>query len=453
MHEKFSKIGFVLAMAGSAVGLGNAWKFPTMVGNHGGSAFILLYLFFTIFVAAVAFLAESAVGKLGESDTVTSLERIAPSHKKAWSLGGFFMIGAVLIASFYLVVIGWIAYYVVLSFTTLPTQASQAGEIFNNLISNNAAIEILCFSAVFGVVFYTVSKGIKNGIERLNMIMMPMLLVLLILMLLYACFKADGFTSALAFIFIPDFNKIFDAEIILQALGLALFSLSIGVCTISTYSASLNEDTNVFKSVLSIIAINIAVGVMMGLIVFSFIPINASQPAASGPGLIFVSLLSLFGNLGVVGNVLGVMFFISLLFAGITSAVSMIEPFVLYLINHFHFTRVNAILSIGAFVFILGVLCALSYYEPSANALSFSFGANKTKPFFDVLDFLTSNILMPLGALFFSVFVGWVLKKEGLVILFSNYVSVRIFEIWYFLLRFILPLGIIAVAIYSLAKA
>lgn len=452
MHEKFSKIGFVLAMAGSAVGLGNAWKFPTMVGNHGGSAFIVLYLFFTIFVAAVAFLAESAVGKLGESDTVTSLKRIAPKHKKAWSLGGFFMISATLIASFYLVVIGWIAYYAVLSFSVLPKETKQAGEIFNNLISNNASTAILCFSFVFFIVFYTVSKGIKNGIERLNMWMMPVLLILLILMLIYSCFKADGFSDALAFIFIPEFSKIFNADIILQALGLALFSLSIGVCTISTYSASLNEDTNVFKSVLSIIAINIAVGVMMGLVVFSFIPINANEPATSGPGLIFISLLSLFGQLGIAGNVLGVMFFISLLFAGITSAVSMIEPFVLYLINHFHFKRINAIFSVGVFVFILGVLCALSYYTPSASALSFNFGG-KEKAFFDVLDFLTSNILMPLGALFFSIFVGWVLKKEGLKILFSNYVSAQIFEIWYFLVRFILPLAVIAVAIYSLAKA
>ena len=453
MHEKFSKIGFVLAMAGSAVGLGNAWKFPTMVGNHGGSAFILLYLFFTILVAAVAFLAESAVGKLGESDTVSSLERIAPSHKKAWGLGGFFMIGAVLIASFYLVVIGWIAYYVILSIGTLPSDAKVAGDIFGSLVGNNAGVAILCFAFVFGIVFYTVSKGIKNGIERLNMWMMPALLILLVLMLAYSSFNAPGFGDALAFIFIPDFSKIFDADIILQALGLALFSLSIGVCTISTYSASLNEDTNIFKSVLSIIAINIAVGVMMGLVVFSFIPINAGEIAASGPGLIFVSLLSLFGQLGVIGNILGVMFFISLLFAGITSAVSMIEPFVLYLINHFKFKRVNAIFSIGAFVFVCGVLCVLSYYGPTSAALSFDFGAEKPKAFFDVLDFLTSNILMPLGALFFSIFVGWVLKKEGLKILFLQYVSNTIFELWYFLLRYILPLAVVAVAVYSLANA
>ena len=204
---------------------------------------------------------------------------------------------------------------------------------------------------------------------------------------------------------------------------------------------------------LSIIAINIAVGVMMGLVVFSFIPINAGEIAASGPGLIFVSLLSLFGQLGVIGNILGVMFFISLLFAGITSAVSMIEPFVLYLINHFKFKRVNAIFSIGAFVFVCGVLCVLSYYGPTSAALSFDFGAEKPKAFFDVLDFLTSNILMPLGALFFSIFVGCVLKKEGLKILFLQYVSNTIFELWYFLLRYILPLAVVAVAVYSLANA
>ena len=164
----------------------------------------------------------------------------------------------------------------------------------------------------------------------------------------------------------------------------------------------------------------------MGLIVFSFIPIVEGQPAAEGAGLIFVSLASLFAQMGFVGNILAVMFFISLLFAGITSAVSMIEPFTLYLINHFHFSRKKAISYIAVVIYILSLFCIFSYYGGTSEIFSISAGAiGNEKPiaFFDMLDFLTSNILMPLGAITFSIFVGWIIKKDGVYILFSDFMN------------------------------
>ncbi len=455
MIEKFSKIGFVLAMAGSAVGLGNAWKFPTMTGNNGGSAFILLYILLTLGVAVVAFLAELAIGKLGESDTVNSIYKIAPSHKKAWSMSGFFMIGAILIASFYMVVIGWILYYVFLAFTTLPATTEAAGATFGNLVSNNAWTAILCFSAIFALVFYVVSRGIKSGIEKLNYWMMPTLFILLVLLVLYAVSASEYFESALKFLFIPDFSKIWDTDVILQALGLAFFALSMGVCTVSTYAASLPNGTNLVKSTFSIVGINILIGIMMGIVVFSFVPIVEGQPASGGPGLIFVSLASLFAQMGVIGNVLAVMFFSSLLFAGVTSAVSMIEPFALYLINHFNFKRKQALFYIGIFVYTLGILCIFSYYGETADYLSIAAGAignAKAIPFFDVLDYFTSNILMPLGALTFSVFVGWFLKRRALYLLFREFMNKFWFKIWYFALRFVVPIAIVAIGAYQLVK-
>lgn len=444
MQDKFSKIGFVLAMAGSAVGLGNAWKFPTMVGNNGGSAFIVLYLVLTFGIAFVAFLAELSIGKLGETDPVHSFEKLAPKYKKQWSMAGFFMIGGVLIASFYLLVIGWILKYIFLSFSSLPSTTDEAGAAFGNLITNDFVSSALCFSVVFFIVFYVVSKGIKSGIEKLNVWMMPSLFILLLIMLAYSLTMGDGFFKAAEFLFVPDFSKI-TPDIVLQALGLAFFSLSMGVCTVPTYAASLPDGTNLVKSTLSIIFINILVGIMMGLVVFTFVFAYSGDTTQGGPGLIFVSLATLFAKLGVVGNILAVAFFTSLLFAGITSAVSMIEPFTFYLINKLKISRKRALVYIAIFVYSLGIICILSFYEPTSFKLL-------GKPFFDILDYLTSNIIMPVGAITFSIFVGFVLKKEGIYILFSGFMNKTMFEIWYFLLRFVIPVAVLAIMIYQILK-
>jgi NSS family neurotransmitter:Na+ symporter len=229
--------------------------------------------------------------------------------------------------------------------------------------------------------------------------------------------------------------------------------MSMGVGTVATYAASLPDGTNLVKSTFSIVFINILIGIMMGLVVFSFIPIIDGQPASEGAGLIFVSLASLFAQMGIIGNILAIAFFMSLLFAGITSAVSMIEPFALYLIHKFNISRNKAIMTIGFFVYILGLLCMLSYYGSTSSYFSIpaaTIGNEKPIAFFDVLDLLTSNILMPLGALTFSIFVGYILKKEGLFTLFSGFMSRSWFEIWYFTLRYVAPLAILLIGAYQI---
>lgn len=446
MHKKFSKLGYILAMAGSAIGLGNAWKFPTMTGNHGGFAFIFLYFVLTILIACVAFLAEAGIGRLSGKDTPKALIELAPKGQKFWGLGGFFMITALLIASFYLVVIGWILYYACLSIGGLPASTDEAGKLFDSLIKNNITSVLSCYFAVLFITFYTVSRGIKEGIEKLNFILMPSLFILLIVILIYSfTFNSSGFSGAVTFIFTPDFSKILDPELILAAMGLALFSLSLGVGTVSTYGASLGEDTNLFKSLLYIVGLNICMGILMGLVVFSFVQVAPGASANDGPGLIFVSLASLFGELGVVGSALGFMFFISLLFAGITSAVSMIEPAVRYFEDEKGISRIKSSTILGILVFGLGVLCVLSFYEPTKESFAI-FG----KSIFDILDYATSNVLMPLGVLFFSIFAGWIMPKERFYTLFLNYAPKFAVDIWYFILRFILPILVVGIGIYRL---
>ena len=446
MHKKFSKLGYILAMAGSAIGLGNAWKFPTMTGNHGGFAFIFLYFVLTILIACVAFLAEAGIGRLSGKDTPKALIELAPKGQKFWGLGGFFMITALLIASFYLVVIGWILYYACLSIGGLPASTDEAGNLFDSLIKNNITSVLSCYFAVLFITFYTVSRGIKEGIEKLNFILMPSLFILLIVILIYSfTFNSSGFSGAVTFIFTPDFSKILDPELILAAMGLALFSLSLGVGTVSTYGASLGEDTNLFKSLLYIVGLNICMGILMGLVVFSFVQVAPGASANEGPGLIFVSLASLFGELGVVGSALGFMFFISLLFAGITSAVSMIEPAVRYFEDEKGISRIKSSAILGILVFGLGALCVLSFYEPTKESFAI-FG----KSIFDILDYATSNVLMPLGVLFFSIFAGWIMPKERFYTLFLNYAPKFAVDIWYFILRFILPILVVGIGIYRL---
>lgn len=440
MNEKFTKIGFILAVAGSAVGLGNAWKFPTLVGQNGGSAFILLYLLLTFCVSFVIFLAEIVIGRLSESDAVNAFYKLAPKHKKAWSTAGFFMISALLIYSFYSVVMGWILKYTAVSLFSLPTNIDKSGEIFTSLLENDILVSLICFTIASLICFYIVSKGVKNGIERLNVWMMPALFILLIIMVIYSMFY-DGFSQSAKFLLIPDFS-VLNKDSVLSALGLAFFTLSLGVTTIITYAASLPERTNILTSSLSIVFINVLIGIMMGLIVFTFIFEFGADPGEQGPGLIFVSLTVLFSKLGFVGNVLAFAFFLSLLFAAITSAISMIEPSVYYLVNSQHFSRKRAAELLFGVTYVLGIFCILGYYKETSGI--FTFGG---KSFFDILDYLTSNVLMPISGIVTSIFVGFVISSKPVKILLLPYMGETLFKIWYLLLRFIAPLAVLVIFI------
>lgn len=440
MNEKFSKIGFILVVAGSAVGLGNAWKFPTLVGTNGGSAFILLYVILTLCVGFVIFLAELSIGKLSEKDPINAYKTLAPKHKTSWSLVGYTIIGAILIVSFYSIIIGWIVRYFFMSFGNLPSDIETSKAVFENLLTKDFLSQMVCFSIVFLITFWVVSKGIKSGIEKLNVVMMPTLFLLLVLMLVYSM-SISGFMDAFKFLFVPNFSDI-TTNSILNALGLAFFSMSIGAGSIITYSASISGSANHVKSTLSIIFINILIGLMMGLIVFTFIFEFGGNPSEQGPGLIFISLTTLFANMGMTGQILAMLFFIALFFAGLTSAVSMVEPSVFYLMNEYKFSRKKALSIIAIVVYLLGTICVLSYITTTSNYFTFF-----NKSFFDLLDYTASNIIMPFGGFFAAIFVGFVLKKETLKDFFSHCMSDTVFEIWYFFVRFITPVAVLVIMI------
>ena len=441
--DRFSKVGFILSIIGAAIGLGNAWKFPYMVGSNGGSAFILIYLFFAFVVGLSIFFAEMAMGKISRLDTVGAFKSLATKGANIWKFAGVIMVTGLLIASFYTLIIGWVLKYVILSLGELPKDIAHSEALFVNFTSNGAWEQILYFSIAFFAYFFILTKGVKSGIERINVYLIPALFILLLLMLGYS-FGMNGFDAAAKFLLVPDFSKI-DQGVILNALGLAFFTMCIGIGCILTYSSSLGDDTNLFTSSLYVVFANIIISVIIGLIVFTFTFEFGAEPS-KGAGLAFISLPTLFAKLGTLGNFLAFTFFISLFFAGITSVISMVEPFIFFLNKSFGLSRNKSIIIVGFVVYVLGVLCALSGISEFKESLTI-FG----KGFFDLLDYLSSNIMLPLGGIVFAIFVGYFMKFELLKELFLPYMGKSIFNIWYFLIRFVAPVLVLVVLIREIS--
>ena len=442
--EQFSKIGYVLAVAGSAVGLGNAWKFPYMVGENGGSAFVILYLLITFLVGIPIFMAELSIGKLSESDSVNAFRKLANKNKNLWQLVGILaMVTAAIISSYYIVIIGWVFKYFTLSFTGLPKNDIESSKvIFNELLTHGLGEQTLYFVIAFVACFFILSKGVKSGIEKLNVWMMPSLFIMVLIMLIFSM-TMNGFTKSAEFLLVPDFSKI-SFNSLLLALGLAFWTLSLGMAAIITYSASLSDDTNLATSTLSIVFINIVLAIMMGLVIFTFIFEFGAEPS-QGPGLVFISLPTLFAKLGVIGQILAIAFFAALIFAGITSAISIVEPFVFFLIREYGISRIKALSIVGTGVFILGFLCLLSNIENVGDKFML-FGKN----FFDFLDFTASNVLLPISGIGGAIFVGYFMKREALYVLFSPYMNDFVFSAWYFLLRYVAPVCVFIIMINKL---
>jgi NSS family neurotransmitter:Na+ symporter len=439
--NKFTRIGFILAAAGSAVGLGNIWKFPYMTGEFGGGAFVLVYLAAIVFIGLTVFLAEAVIGQHAQSDVATSFVQTSKSKNENWKFAGIMIISGLIILSFYSVVLGWILDYVFTSFTALPTQAKEAGAAFEKLISNDIGKLIVYHTLIAGSVIFIVLKGIKDGIERINLILMPLLGLILIGLLIYAI-SLDSFSQAVAFMFTPDFSKI-DEHALLGALGQAFFTLSLGVGTIMTYSASLPKNVNFVKSSFMVAVLDTTIALVAGLIIFSFL-FEAGAPSAAGPGLVFISLPVIFSGWGILGQIIAISFFIALVFAGITSAVSMIEPALLFFIERFKMTRKQATILCGSIFYVLGIVALLSMSKSFGAELTF-FGKNA----FDWMDFVTSSVMMPLAAIVICVFLGFFVDKQMLQDKFTQFVSVGIFNTWYTLVKFIVP---VAIAILLLNK-
>ena len=432
--NKFSHIGFIFAAAGSAVGLGNIWKFPYITGEYGGGAFVLIYLLFIFFIGLIVFIAESYIGQTSQANVSSSFVKLSKTKNPNWKYGGFMVFAGLVILSFYSVVLGWILNYIFISFNSLPHGSQEAGNYFNTLISEKIGSQILLHTLVSLTTIFIVLRGVKEGIEKINLILMPLLGVILFGLLIYAI-NLDSFSKSLEFMFIADWSKV-DENALLAALGQAFFTLSLGIGTIITYSASLPKNDNFIKSSIYVALVDTLIAIVAGLIIFSFL-FEAGAQSSSGPGLVFISLPVIFEQWGVLGNIIAVSFFTALLFAGITSAVSMIEPPLMLFIERFNMSRKRAVIICGAIFYSLGIIALLSMSSSYKQTLTF-FGKNA----FDWMDFMTSSISMPIAAIVTCIFLGFFVDKKKIKEKFTSYVSVKFFNIWYFLVKYIVPFAI-----------
>jgi len=436
---RFSRIGFILAASGSAVGLGNIWKFPYMTGENGGGAFVLIYLLTITFIGLSLFIAEVLLGKASRNDAVSAFEELAPKNGHIWKYAGFMVFTGVLILSFYTIVIGWIFKYIYISATSLPTTVKDAGDVFGGMVTTEAFSQFVFFNIAFFITIFIVTRGVKKGIEKVNLILMPLLIIILLALFFYAI-TLDGFSQAVNFLFVPDWTKVSNTTI-LQAVGHAFFTLSLGMGTIMTYAASLPKEANILKASASVAAIDTLIALMAGIVIFSFL-FNAGAEPAAGPGLVFISLPPIFSEFGMLGNIFSISFFVALAFAGITSAVSIIEPTVLYMTSRFKTSRAKALFVLGGITYVLGTMALLSNVKEYASYVTFG-----GKGFFDILDLTSSSILLPLGGILIAVFVGYVIQRERVYSMLKDYMSDTVFNLWYFSIKYITPAAVLIVMI------
>ena len=433
---RFSRIGFILAAAGSAVGLGNIWKFPYITGEYGGGAFVLVYLITVLLIGFSIMIAEMLIGYLGRRDTVTSFEELAPKHKNLWKLAGFQGLAGLFIMIFYSVVIGWIFNYIVTSLTYLPSTVAEAETTFTTMLHSNFWTQLFYHTASFVIITYVLHRGLKGGIEKLNMFLMPALMLILASMFAYAV-TLDGFSKAVTFMFSPDWSKL-NGDAFVTAVGHAFFTLSLGMGAIMTYAASLEKNANIVKSAFWVVFLDTTIAIVAGLMLFTFLYQYGSGPA-KGPGLVFISLPAAFYEMGIVGNIFAVLFFIALAFAGLTSSVSLVEPMVQYFIDRFGWSRLKATVSMGTFFWFFGIFAILSNIDGVKEYLTWG-----GKNFFDWVDYVTAAIMLPLGGLLMALFVGFVMPRSEVEATMKPQLKWA-FEPWYFSLRYITPVAMFIV--------
>lgn len=435
--NNFTRIGFILAAAGSAVGLGNIWKFPYITGENGGGVFVMVYLLTVIFIGMSIFIAEVVLGSTVNKDSVTTIETLAPEGKKYWKYSGFSFLTGVIILSFYSIVVGWILNYIVIAATSLPASVSEAETVFLGLLKEDITSQLFYYTIAFLIIAYTISKGIKKGIERLNNILMPALLVILLCMFFYSM-TLDGFQQAVEFMFYPNFDKFHPSSIII-AVGHAFFTLSVGMATIMAYSASLGKNVNIVKASITIVTLDTLIAIISGLIIFAIV-YSAGQEPSKGPGLVFITLPAIFYEMGSMGNIMAIAFFIALAFASITSAVSVLEPTVMYLVERRGISRVKATYGISVIFYILGLFALLSNTNEFSAALTFG-----SKNLFDWFDFVTAAILMPIGGIFIAIFVGYVMDRQIIRNALVPYMGESFFKIWLIMIRYVAPLAVFVI--------
>ena len=439
-----STFGVLVATLGSAVGLGNIWKFPSLTGTNGGAGFLLVYLLATLLVGLPVMIAETMLGRAARANAVTSFERLAPANQGWWKVIGWMgFAAALLIMSFYSEVAGWVYAYVfkAASGSLTTTDPKVAGDIFGKLVSDPSA-SLIWQWVVLGITGGIIMLGVAKGIEAVTRRLMP-LLFLLLLILCARSLTLPGASEGLAFLFSPDFSKITPA-VLLTALGLAFFKLSIGMGTLLTYASYFRPDQNIPATTARVMLADLSVSLLAGMAIFPAVFAFGFAPAA-GPSLVFMTIPAVFTSMPG-GTLFMTLFFILTAVASVGAILSLLEVPVAILTERFGVGRKQASVYTILMIAALGVPASLSN---STMADVKVFGMNA----FDLFDFLSSNVLLPLGGILICLFVGWVYGLPQLEKQLSNdgkLANAGVIKAVFFLIRVVTPLAIAVVLLHGL---
>ena len=449
-HENWSsRATFLLAAIGAAVGLGNIWKFPYITGQNGGGAFVLVYLLAVVFVALPILIAEIALGRWGRQSPPNAMMNVAKNQGRsgAWaSVGWFGMLAGYLIATYYSVIAGWSMAYIYKNGSGHFTgqTAAAVGSQFDALLASPAEL-ILWLGIFMAICTLILFRGLQKGIERTVKVLMPALFALLLAMVVYGAVEGE-MISALHFMFDFDLAAI-NGKVVLVAVGQAFFSIGVAMGLMMGYGAYLPREVSIGKSAVIIAGMDTLVAIIAGLAIFPVVFAQGLDPA-EGPGLIFVSLPIAFGNV-TGGLVFGTLFFILLFFAALTSVIAVLEPSIAWWEERSRLKRSNATLAVCLSVFLLGFGTVFSFnlwseWRPLASIERYAnFG------YFEILEYLTANIMIPLCGLLLAVFFGWRIKPEAI----ENELKMQnraLFRTWFWLLRWVAPVSIALILLSGL---
>ena len=444
-RESFSsRFGALVAMAGSAVGLGNLWRFPYLVGENGGAAFIIVYIILSFLICLPIFISEFVIGRRSQKNAYSAFRDLSGGSAWKW-VGLFTVIVPLVVLSYYSVIGGWSIEYFVKSLTFSFTGSESQAEMSTMFIDfvSRPWLPLLCHTVFLLATTLIVVVGIKDGIEKFSKVMMPLLFFIVIAIAVYSL-TLPGAGKGVDYLFNPDFSKI-DAKACAAALGQAFFSLSLGFGTIMTYASYVDKKENIlFQSTATAVS-DLMFAMIAGLAIMPAVFAFGLNPQ-SGPGLVFETLPYVFSQMPA-GGFVAILFFVALLVAALSSSISMLEVAVAYLVEEKNMKRINACGLLFVICWIVGAVCSLSFGPLSHIQLG-------GRSIFDFFDNLSSNVLMTLGSLFTVLFVGWRLKKTDIYDEFTNggslRANVKIFGVLWFLIRFVAPIAIIAIFLTNL---
>ena len=438
LHGQWSsRLTFILAVTGSAIGLGNIWKFPYIAGENGGGAFVLIYLVCIFIIGFPIMVSEIMLGRRGRRNPITSMKILGQEEQgnEAWKYVGLIgLMAGFIILSYYSVIAGWTLHYFKLSiFGELSNLDNETAQSVFGQLTASASTQLIYHTGFMIITIAIIAKGIKNGLERAVKLMMPGLLLILIILLLYSIFQGD-FMAGVNFLLVPDFSKV-TSQSILAAMGQAFFTLSLGMGCIVMYGAYLPKKESIVGTTTAIIFCDTMIALLAGMVIFPIVFQFGLKPT-DGPGLIFLTLPLAFNEI-TGGYLFSGLFFILLGFAAITSALSLLEPSVAWMIENKNYSRNKSAFIIGILIWLLGFLSIFSFNVLSE--LTFWKGT-----LFDNFDYIASNIMLPLSGLLFTIFASWVMKRKHSMDELSD-IPINLYRLWRFGARYIAPIGVILV--------